>query len=113
MREAGTQLARRELKVLVAEAAKSLERLEVDRLEELALSCQALNRDLTQGDHPFSALEARAAKRDMAVLAKLLEATRANVAVMDRLRQLHASRTEYVIGQGLPVDAAEVSDGHH
>jgi len=113
MREAGTQLARHELKVLVAEAAKSLERLETDRLEELALSCQALNRDLTQGDQPFSALEARAAKQDMAVLAKLLEATRANVAVMDRLRQLHASRTEYVIGQGLPVDAAEVSDGHH
>jgi len=113
MREAGTQLARRELKVLVAEAAKSLERLEADRLEELALSCQALNRDLTQGDQPFSAREARAAKQDMAVLAKLLEATRANVAVMDRLRQLHASRTEYVIGQGLPVDAAEASDGHH
>jgi hypothetical protein len=49
----------------------------------------------------------------MAVLAKLLEATRTNVAVMDRLRQLHASRTEYVIVQDSPINAAEVSDGHH
>jgi len=112
MREAGTQRVRRELKVLVAEAAKSLERLEADRLEELALSCQALSRDLTPGDQPFSACEVHAAKQDMAVLAKLLEVTRTNVAVMDRLRQLHAGRAEYGVGQGLPVNAAEVSDGN-
>ena len=68
---------------------------------------------MTSGDQPFSAREVRAAKQDMAVLAKVLEATRTNVAVMDRLRQLHASRTEYVVVQGLPVEAAEVSDGHH
>ena len=113
MRESETQRVRPELRSLVAEAAKSLANLEADRLEELALSCQALNRDLTSGGQPFSVREARAAKKDMAVLAKLLEATRTNVAVMDRLRQLHSSRTEYVIGQDLPISAAEVSDGHH
>jgi hypothetical protein len=40
----------RELKELVVEASRALARLDADRLEELALSCQALNRDLAQAD---------------------------------------------------------------
>ncbi len=36
-----------ELKALVVEASLALTRLDANRLEELALSCQALNRDLS------------------------------------------------------------------
>jgi hypothetical protein len=38
------------LKDLVIEASRALARLDADRLEELALSCQALNRDLVRSD---------------------------------------------------------------
>ena len=38
------------LKELVVEASRALARLDADRLEELALSCQALNRDLARSD---------------------------------------------------------------
>jgi hypothetical protein len=36
-----------ELRELVVEASQALARLDSNRLEELALSCQALNRDFT------------------------------------------------------------------
>jgi aminopeptidase N len=87
---------------LVTEASRSLARLDAERLEELALSCQALNRDLTQADvdtRAALAVEAKAATSDMAVLARVLEATRANLNVMNRLRELRADRLEY--GGGL------------
>ena len=43
----GTEMRRinPELKQLVGEASRALASLDADRLEELALSCQALNRD--------------------------------------------------------------------
>jgi cell division protein FtsB len=83
---------------LVAEASRSLASLDAERLEELALSCQALNRDLAQADAETRALlasEAKEATSDMAVLAKVLEATRANLNVMNRLRELRGGRLEY------------------
>lgn len=91
------------LKELVVEASRALARLDADRLEELALSCHALNRDLTDrdlthwdaGDRAALALEAREAAGDMAVFARVLEATRANLNVMSRLRELRAGRLEY------------------
>lgn len=91
--------ARVELKVLVAEAVQSLARLDVDRLEEMAVSCQALNRDLAQERRLQLQGEARAAAKEMAALAQVLQATRNNLAVMDRLRELHARRAEYFAGQ--------------
>jgi hypothetical protein len=85
------------LKELVVEASRALARLDATRLEELALSCQALNRDLAQangdGDGRAAlAAEAREAKGDMAVLARVLEATQANLNVMNRLRELREGR---------------------
>lgn len=94
-------LARRphpQLKVLVAEASRALAQLDAARLEELALSCQALNRDLAINkteDCAELTLEARAASGDMAVFAHVLEATRANLKVLNRLRELRAGRLEY------------------
>jgi hypothetical protein len=87
-----------ELKALVAEASCALARLDADRLEELALCCRALNRDLTSFSaekRTVLAHQAREAARDMAVFARVLEATRANLNVMNRLRELHLGRQGY------------------
>jgi hypothetical protein len=91
------------LKELVVEASRALARLDADRLEELALCCQALNRDLVQGDLAHGnaadrqalASECKEAVGDMAVFARVLEATRANLNVMNRLRELRSGRLEY------------------
>ena len=86
------------LKELVVEASRALARLDADRLEELALSCQALNRDQASGkglDRSALVIEAREAQGEMAVFARVLEATRANLNVIDRLRELRGSRLEY------------------
>jgi hypothetical protein len=89
---------RPELKELVAEASRALARLDADRLEELALSCQALNRDPATAsavEREFLQRQAREAANDMAVFARVIEATRCNLEVMNRLRALRAGRLEY------------------
>jgi hypothetical protein len=106
LQEMGERRGRPLLKELVVEASRALARLDADRLEELALSCQALNRDLVQSDtvqedgdgRAALAREAREAAGDMAVFARVLEATRANLNVMNRLRELRAGSLEY--GEG-------------
>ena len=87
-----------ELKEMIAEASRALARLDADRLEELSLSCQALNRDLTAvsaENRKILARQAREAAGDMATFARVLEATRANLNVMNRLREIRAGRLEY------------------
>jgi hypothetical protein len=89
------------LKELVVEASRALARLDADRLGELALSCQVLNRDLAHMDRDALAalkVESKVAAGDMAVFARVLEATRANLSVMNRLRELRAGRLEYGAG---------------
>ncbi|HEX4756943.1 MAG TPA: hypothetical protein VH308_03140 [Terracidiphilus sp.] len=100
-----------ELKALVVEASRALARLDADRLEELALSCKALNRDLTPANRQELACQAREAAGDMAVFARVLEATRANLGVMNRLRDLHAGRVEYGEQQVLSPTGMERADG--
>ncbi len=80
------------------EASRALARLDAGRLEELALSCQALNRDLAfpkPREHAALAEQAREVAVDMAVFSRVLEATRANLNVMLRLRELRDGRLEY------------------
>jgi hypothetical protein len=87
-----------ELKALIAEASRALARLDSARLEEMALSCQALNRDLESFDgrgRKDLARQARDAAVDMAVFVRVLDATRANLRVMNRLRELRMGRLEY------------------
>ena len=87
-----------QLKELVVEASRALACLDADRLEELALSCQALNRDLapsSKEERAQLARQAREAAGDMATFARVLEVTRANLHVMNRLRELRADRLEY------------------
>ena len=99
--------------MLVAEAAQLLARLDVARLEELALSCQALNEDSSPELQQALRDGSRSAARDMALLAKLLESTRANAAVMARLRKMHENRMEYAADLGSQRSEPEVSRGHN
>ncbi len=96
------------LKELVEEASRALALLDADRLEELALSCQALNRELTHADAETRAAltrEAHEATGKMAVLGKVLEATRANLNVMNRLQELRGGPLEYSAGHFEPGEA--------
>jgi hypothetical protein len=66
--------------------------LDTKRLEELAHCCQALNRELCAcefyGHGADLARQAREAAEEMAVFCRVMEATRANLNVMKRLREL-------------------------
>lgn len=98
MEEFAERPAGMELKALVAEASRALARLDAGRLEELALSCQALNRmpmPANADERRLLARQAREAAADMAVFARVLDATRANLNVMNRLRELRMGRLEY------------------
>jgi hypothetical protein len=83
------------LKDLVREASRALALLDADRLEELAECCQALNRESGMTGRRRLATEVREAASDMAVLARVLKATRSNLEVMERLQDLHLGRVEY------------------
>jgi hypothetical protein len=110
MQEFGTRREHPELRKLVVEASRALALLDASRLEELALSCQALNRDLAipgRIEGPRIARQAREATGEMAVLARVLDATRSNLEVMNRLRELRAGRLEYAV----PKSTAWASQG--
>lgn len=100
MQEIGAGQVHPELKDLVVEASQALSRLDADRLEELVLSCQALNRELMPESAEDLKRQGREAAGEMAVFARVLEATRANLNVMNRLRQLRADRLDYGEVQG-------------
>jgi hypothetical protein len=87
-----------ELRQIVREASRALALLDAVRLEELAIACQKLNRDLPSQPCDTSAalaLQAQQASNDMAVFARVLDATRANLEVMRRLGDLREGRLEY------------------
>lgn len=87
-----------ELKQIIHEASQALALLDASRLEELALCCRALNRNLEAADAPRRAKfarQARGAARDLATFARVLDATRANLNVMNRLRELRQGQLEY------------------
>jgi hypothetical protein len=105
-----------QLKELVGEASQALARLDTRRLEELALCCQALNRDLTTSDSAVWAdhsCQAWEAGEEMAVFARVMEATRANLNVMNRLRELRAGRLEYGGEQIRHWTGSESGNGNH
>lgn len=104
------------LKELVMEASQALARLDADRLEELSLSCAALNRNPPVADDAEGrkalALDAEEAVADMAVFARVLEATRANLNVMIRLREMRGGRLEYGDRRTRAWTPTESSHGH-
>lgn len=108
-----------ELREIVVEASLALARLDAARLEELALSCKALNRDLALvSDQERAGLDrqARGASREMAVFERVLDATRANLEVVKRVRERRSNRLEYdrqlVTGAGA-WESPERKHGHN
>ena len=98
MLEFGSSRKHPELRQLVAEASRALACLDATRLEELALCCELLVRDPGPADaerRAALALQSREAAGDMAVFARVLEATRANLDLLERLRELRAGMFEY------------------
>jgi hypothetical protein len=103
MEQSGAHGRQPELKDLVVEASLTLARLDAARLEELALSCEALTRELAGAgteDLTQLARQAREASGEMTVLAGVLEVTRGNLNVLNRLSELRAGQLEYGEPQG-------------
>ena len=109
-----------ELRELIKEASLSLARLDAERLEELALSCQALSRDVTPPDHERRTeltRQTREAAGEMAVFGRVLKATGANLDVLNRLRESRKGRPGYGSGSGVKPGChclgTGSSDGNH
>ena len=109
-----------QLRELVVEASLALARLDAGRLEELALSCQALNRDLTpasEREQVERVRQAQEAQRELAVFGRVLEATRANLEVMHRLRDRggleYAGFPAQISAGPAPWALAETGHGNH
>jgi len=120
MAELEAPAANPELKELVVEASRALALLDAPRLEELAVSCEALNRNLDSmdvGEKRELARQAREAQADMSVLRRVLQVTSANRNVMRRLREMRERRLEYderMIREAAGGGAeAEDADGHN
>jgi len=106
-----------ELRELVRQASCALARLDTARLQELALCCEALNRGLetmTAEEKSRLAREARETRSGMAVFARVLQATRSNLRVMHRLRELRIASLEYsehqLHGETAALPAADLPD---
>jgi hypothetical protein len=123
MQDLGARREHPELKQLVLEASRALARLDAPRLEELALSCQALNRDLSAAgprDRLALARQSRDAAADMAVFARVLDATLGNLNVINRLRELRQGCSGYGGGlaqgwtaQGWKAQGWKVTESRH
>ncbi len=96
---------------MVVEAVQALSKLDAERLEELACACRALNSEQGRAGRPAVTQDAHISAEDMAALARVLEVTRANLEVMNRLREFHARRIEYSAVQGAALHGTEVSHG--
>jgi hypothetical protein len=116
MQELEARPANPKLKELVVEASRALACLDATRLEELALSCQALTQTRNTEDargRTLFAQQAREAEADWAVFARVLQATRANLSVMRRLRELRLGQLEYTERQARGGGGAEDGHGDH
>jgi hypothetical protein len=102
-----------DVKQTLQEACRSLALLDADRLEELALSCQALNWRPIREDFAAHARVGSEARRDLAVLGCVLEATWANIGVMRQSHKSWESRLEYSPEDGSALSQPETSNGNH
>ena len=89
------------LKDILAEASCALARLDAGRLEEMTLSCVALVREAGSGCEVRNPLllEYREAWKEMDIFKRVLEATKANLNVMRRIREIRTVQLEYGPGQ--------------
>ena len=80
------------------EASRALANIDAERLEELALSCQALNREQKKSGAAVRAriaCEAFDSRQELALLGSVLEATQANLRVLRHLRAMRAGLAGY------------------
>jgi hypothetical protein len=99
---------------MLVDALHALEHLDAIRLEEMAISCAALvcDRKRSQGDsgpHPQASLDV--GNEEMAIFARVLAATRANLKVLSRLREIRATQMGYGQARGDCLSTAESDDG--
>jgi hypothetical protein len=120
------------LRSIVAEATEALARLDADRLEELVLNCQKLNREFSPHPESFSVSATSnllaqgipsaqsclpvqsegGALPEMAVFSRLLSLTRENLAVLTRARVQKNAQLEYSDREtGLHWAELEVNNG--
>src|SRR5215472_10775367 len=94
-------VAIRDPKDLVVEAVGALARLDADRLEEIAEWCGSLSRGASGGAaRPASSETGPEGLRcEMAALARILEATRVNMNVLRRVKEVRSSAIEYGHGK--------------
>jgi hypothetical protein len=105
-----------EQKSLIVEAAGALARLDADRLEEMALSCEALNRRPVPAGSSWSEAATPVLndlRREIAILARVLEATRVNMNVLRRLGRSRLTAIEYGCGQEKDSMVGEIRNGHN
>ncbi len=102
-----------DLKEILQEASRALALLDADRLEELALFCQELKRNPIRADFGEQARLAADTRRELTVLGRVLEATRANIRVLRTLRKTREDRFEYCPDESLASFRAETNSGHH
>jgi hypothetical protein len=107
-----------ELRELVVEASVALARLDADRLEELALSCRALNRDpagMSGDERAEWRRQTLDASREVEVFGRVLDATRVNAEILNRVRERKRERLEYPAGRDTgwaPLTQTERRDGN-
>ena len=103
------------LKDMIVEASRALAQLDADRLEALAFSCQVLNRDLKRDSVERKALfsEARSGVVEMGAFASVLDATKANLQVMNRARKLRGELPQYGPRAGRDWQSTEGRNGHN
>ena len=101
------------LKNMVMEASQALARLDAARLEELAASCHMLQDRLAARPAGRLAQEASEAARQMVPLGRVLDATRANLRVLQHLQRLRAGVTGYTHGAGQRWTDTESPNGHN
>jgi hypothetical protein len=93
------------VKQFLGEASVALAHLDAERLEEMALSCEALTQEEAGSSGPEEL------ETDIAILDRVIEATRANLTVMRQLSETRGSRLEY--GAGVLRGARENEVGNH
>lgn len=101
------------LKNMVMDASEALARLDAARLEELAISCRTLKDRLATRPAGDLAQEASEAACQMVPLGRVLDATRANLRVLQHLERLRAGVTGYAHGAGQRWTTTESSNGHN
>lgn len=101
------------LKQMLADASDAIAHLDAERLEEMALSCEALLAETRLAGNPSDRTEADnwIATCEMAIFRRVIDATRSNMNVMHRLRGMRMTQLEYSHGEVRSCSSSESGIG--